>query len=522
MATELTDKRRRMDSSGSSPIVRADGITAGERLLKSLADHSFLSMWSYSGVYRDQGRSDNKGDGKEVCDLIVVFDDHIIIFSDKDCDFPNTGNPDLDWSRWYKKAIRKATEQIWGAERWILSHPNRLFLDRNCSIPFPIDLPSPANARVHRIVVAHSVSEQCIKEYGGGSGSLMIVPSVVGDMHTLPRKDGGKPFAIGQIDPNRGYVHVFDDTTLRVVLKTLDTVSDFVRYLEKKEHLILSTKLAAAAGEDDLLAFYLENVGVNGEYDFEVSSRFKSFAVDEGFWEVFRQSPKRVAQIEANEVSYLWDSLIEASSQHIFAGTSYYQSHPGLANQERLYRYMAREPRTRRRLLARALLELVEKTPSKMRATRVVLPSHPGDPHYIFLLLPEIIDVAYEKYREARGALLENYCTITKLDFPEAERIIGIATESGRTVMGSEDFLLFDASNWTNEDQAKALETKATLIEAGLLGQRTRLEGVETDFPVIPPIARHSPIAPIMKGRQRNEPCPCGSGKKFKRCHGQR
>jgi hypothetical protein len=157
-----------------------------------------------------------------------------------------------------------------------------------------------------------------------------------------------------------------------------------------------------------------------------------------------------------------------------------------------------------------------------MRATRVVLPSHPGDPHYIFLLLPEIIDVAYEKYREARGALLENYCTITKLDFPEAERIIGIATESGRTVMGSEDFLLFDASNWTNEDQAKALETKATLIEAGLLGQRTRLEGVETDFPVIPPIARHSPIAPIMKGRQRNEPCPCGSGKKFKRCHGQR
>jgi preprotein translocase subunit SecA len=32
------------------------------------------------------------------------------------------------------------------------------------------------------------------------------------------------------------------------------------------------------------------------------------------------------------------------------------------------------------------------------------------------------------------------------------------------------------------------------------------------------------PIAPVVReGRKvgRNEPCPCGSGKKFKHCHGQ-
>ena len=184
---------------GQPALVRAEGITAGERLLKRLCDHSFLSMWSYSGIYRDQGRVNKTGDGKEVCDLIVVFEDHIIIFSDKDCEFPNTGNPDLDWSRWYRKAIRKSAEQIWGEERWILSHPELLFLDRKCSIPFPIDLPNPDVAKIHRIVVAHSVSDRCIKELGG-TGSLMIVPSVVGDMHTLARKDGGKPFTIGQID----------------------------------------------------------------------------------------------------------------------------------------------------------------------------------------------------------------------------------------------------------------------------------------------------------------------------------
>ncbi len=520
MAAQLEKDGRDSRANGPNAIVRADGITPAERLLKRLCDRSFLSMWSYSGIYRDQGRPNQKGDGKEVCDLVVVFENHIIIFSDKDCDFPNTGNPDLDWSRWYKKAIRKAADQIWGAERWILSHQDKLFLDRKCTIPFPIDLPDPAVAKVHRIVVAHSVSERCVREYGGGSGSLMIVPSVMGQMHTLARKDGGRPFTIGQVDPAKGYVHVLDDISLKVVLRTLDTVTDFISYLEKKERLILSGKLSVAAGEDDLLAFYLKNIGAHGEHDFVLPPNFKTFGVDEGFWNIFQSSPERLAQIEANQISYSWDALIENFSHHVFAGTSHYISHPGLGNQERLFRLMAREPRTRRRLLGRSLIEFIEKTPSSVRATRVVIPSRPGDPHYLFLLLPEIIEESFEKYREVRRALLGSYCTITKLECPEAERIIGIATESGRREAGSEDFLLYDAANWTEQDREQALKTKAEMMELGLLGERTRHEGVEKEFPSARRyVQQRWPMT--MKGRNRNEPCPCGSGRKVKKCHGR-
>lgn len=521
MVAQLEKDSSDTKDSGPSAIVRADGITAAERVLKRFCDHSFLSMWSYSGIYRDQGRPNQKGDGKEVCDLVVVFENHIIIFSDKDCDFPNTGNPDLDWSRWYKKAVRKSAEQIWGAERWIMSHPELLFLDRKCSIPFPIDLPNPAVAKVHRIVVAHSVSDRCVKEFGG-TGSLMIAPSVVGEMHTLARKDGGKPFTIGQIDPAKGYVHVFDDTSLQAVMKTLDTISDFIGYLEKKERVITNGKLAFAAGEDDLVAFYLKKIGADGEHDFVVPLEFKSFSVDEGFWNIFQARPERLAQVEANKVSYAWDRLIENFSHHIFAGTSHYQSHPGLGQQERLFRLMAREPRTRRRLLARLLLEFIKETPSSVRATRLVLPSKPGDPHYLFLLLPETPDLAYEEYREMRRLLLGNYCTITKLECPEAERIVGIATESGRGVAGSEDFVLYDATNWTEPEREHALKTRAEMIELGLLGERKRHEGVEKEFPDFPTIAQPGrPMTFSMKGRNRNEPCPCGSGKKVKKCHGR-
>ena len=54
------------------PIKRADGITESERYLKLLCDCTFLSLWSYSGVFRDQGLG--KGtEGKEVCDLLLML-----------------------------------------------------------------------------------------------------------------------------------------------------------------------------------------------------------------------------------------------------------------------------------------------------------------------------------------------------------------------------------------------------------------------------------------------------------------
>ena len=77
------------------PIHKAQGVTPSERYLNSLCEKSFLSLWSYPGVFRDQKVGGN-GDGKELCDMVVVFDQHILIFSDKHCSFPASGNLQLD------------------------------------------------------------------------------------------------------------------------------------------------------------------------------------------------------------------------------------------------------------------------------------------------------------------------------------------------------------------------------------------------------------------------------------------
>ena len=64
---------------------KSKGLTESERYLANLCEKSFLSLWSYPNVFRDQGRKEGKGDGKELCDLLVVFDRDVIIFSDKSC-----------------------------------------------------------------------------------------------------------------------------------------------------------------------------------------------------------------------------------------------------------------------------------------------------------------------------------------------------------------------------------------------------------------------------------------------------
>src|ERR1700676_3207603 len=100
------------------PINPAVGVTASERYLGELCKRSFLSLWSYPGIYRDQGRPGRKGDGKEVCDLLVVFENHVILFSDKDCRFGDSNSLGVGWARWFKRAVQESARQVWGAERW--------------------------------------------------------------------------------------------------------------------------------------------------------------------------------------------------------------------------------------------------------------------------------------------------------------------------------------------------------------------------------------------------------------------
>ncbi len=501
--------------SGNNPIQRGEGVTPSEKYLKRLCDHSFLSLWSYPGIYRAQG-GPRVGIGKEVCDLLVVFGNHIIIFSDKYYKFPDTGDLQVDWNRWFRGAVEGAAKQIYGAERWILDFPERLFLDRTCTQPFPINLPNRNTAKVHRIVVAHGASQRC-KLQLGGSGSLMIASDIVGPQHYESHENGGNLFAVGQIDPNKGFVHIFDDTSLDIVLKTLDTITDFVEYLSKKELFLAENKYRVwAAGEEELLAKYLGNINEHGQHDFLFPNGYDFIGIDEGTWDQFSRSAQRQAQIRANKSSYAWDKLIEKFNFHLLNNTRYFSNDLPARDVEQALRFLARENRTRRRMLAKAFIEFIEKYPPSqagyfVRASRVIAPSSEGDPYYIFLILQQLHQVPYDEYREGRRNLLNAYCHVLKLKFPVATDIVGIATETGIDIEErSEDLLYIDAREWSVAQQTEAEEVQKDL---NLLQDMTILRGVEHEYPSL-----NTNIQDRLDNNPRNKPCPCGSGKKYKKC----
>lgn len=459
-------------------------------------------------MFRDQ-HSGKAGDGKEICDLLVVFDRHVIIFSDKQCAFPSTNDLRLDWSRWFKRAISKSAEQISGAERWIKQFPKRVFVDRSCQVPLPIALPSPEGATYHRVVVAHGSGARCRTELGG-SGSLMIVPSIVGAEHYNSQSSNLRPFAVGRLDESREFVHVIDDFSLTVLLETLDTITDFTKYLEKRAALLEGGRLIAAAGEEDLLAYYLSDIEANGEHGFRVPAELDGFVVDQGWWQSFENHPDRLAQVEANRISYNWDGLIDKFSQHLLDDTQYFASHSAVGEQEVGFRFLAREPRVRRRMLSKFLLGLVELGDSQERVTRYCPASSPQDPSYVFVSLRHNPSYSYDEYRELRRSVLIGCCLGLRAKFPTTEHIVGIATEPRSTgERRSEDFLYVDGRNWTKEqvDEAQAIRAKLDLLNNNVILQTMN----EPAYP-------RARDEDMKKGRNRNRVCPCGSGRKYKRC----
>lgn len=496
------------------------GVTPTERYLSRLARRSFLSLWSYSGLYRDQGTAERGGEGAELCDLLVVFENHVLIFSDKDCEFPDIPDLEVAWRRWYKRAILKSAQQIWGAERWIRTHPTRLFLDRACKRPFPIDLPDLDNAVFHRIVVAHDTSRRRSR-LTGGTGSLLVDPDIIGNAHLAAEANGGRPFAVGIIDPTKGYIHVLDEESLGRVMRTLDTITDFVRYLSKKEAFIQSGRLFGAYGEEDLLAYYLKNSNEAGEHDFAVPPPKGRILFEEGHWGDFLRRPELQRKLDADRTSYLWDKIIEDVAGHTLGGTLLYSSGESLSEHERMLRVLAREPRVRRRMLANALIEKVtEYTPADQFAFRIIEPSVPSDPYYTFVVGSPSAQAKpgsaeWDKYRDYRRNLLRAYSMVVMRHYPDADRVIGIATESGvgKSTGRSHDLLQIERKNW---DAGLEAEAKEIQERTGWLTKMRVFRGVENEYPG----PRPRRILPSQNKVGRNDPCPCGSGLKFKRCHG--
>jgi len=458
-----------MNFLGKQKVIRKNkGLNKAEEYLTKLCEKTFLSMWGYANVYRKPG--------KELCDFLVVFGNHIIIFSDKKCQFKIDKDINKSWNRWFNKAIKKSVESLWGAENWIKRFPEKIFLDPNLKEKYPYSLPDIKKTRFHLVAVTHGISGHC-KKILGGSGSLMFR----NDINSF--QEHTTPFIIGDFNPSKSFIHVFDDTSLDILMETRDTVYDFVNYLQKKEKFFRSKKKIFATGEEELLAIYLKNINKKKEHDFIFpNDNFDGIAITEGHWDSFQKSKQRIAQIKADKVSYFWDGLIEEFNRHTLMGTHEYVYPNSVSSSEKITRFMAAQPRFVRRALAKSFLEILENTPVDKRIIRIMPPWREGNLYFVFLIFPFRQDKSYNDNRTVRIDFLEACCRIVKLKYPDAEDIVGIATESGRIDRGegSEDACYLDVRIWTTADEEN---TKKLQLEFNILTNSKQNEFKVLEYP---------------------------------------
>ena len=480
-----------------APVPKAEGVTQSERYLARLAEKSFLNLWSYPAPFRDQQQS-GCGDGKELCDLLVVCGRYIVIFSEKTIAWPR-GNLTVAWRRWAKRAVRGAAKQARGAERWITEFPERLFLDRQCETPFPIDLPPPGERIIHRVVVARGAAAACRKHVRGSSGSLIVNPRIRGEQHWSGEPGTIEPFCVGDVDPSGSFVHVVNESSLDVMMQELDTIRDFTDYLEKKALFVRSGRLLRADGEENLVAYYAIRINDRGEHDFVANARssgdgYEAIEIDGTHYWRMATDRRYFAKKQADEISYLWDGLIESFTTHMLSGTSVtiggYEF--DLRRNELGVRHMALERRFFRRSHGEAVRGALEAGMSKDVFFRMMMASanqeESGTAFFIItfrFVRSRVPSGSYEEYRMMRTNFAHIYAKGILERFPHLKRVIGISREPPGQEHGvSEDMVYAEQADWT---EAERTAIRRDCERCGILRddmRMTRWSGREYPRPV--------------------------------------
>lgn len=397
------------------PQIREEGLNETEKLVFELCTKSFLSLLRYANPR-------GKATGNEICYILVVCDPDVIIFSVKEVAFTEKGDDEVNQARWFKRALEDSVKQIYGAERWINSAAHVVRRDASRGLP----LPEPSARRVHRVAVAL-----------GGKGKVW------------------KSFG----DFGKGFVHVFDERSLEIVMGELDTITDFIKYLSDKETLYRGgTQTIFNGGEEDLLALYLHN---NRQFpsDPELGTP-DTIILDDDLWETFRVKPEYIRKKQVDEESYRWDKLVEVYchdvlNEHLEAGSS-------PTELEMVARTMARENRFNRRMLGAAFNDFMRRsdprTPDEHRVRSRLVSSTSGVV-YVFLTRPH----GYE--RDLRMKELQLRCYIARGVNPyKYDTVVGIATEQPERGKGfTLDSVFLWMRDWTEDDQRKCEQMKKDL-----------------------------------------------------------
>lgn len=177
----------------------------GEDFVNSIAYNSFVEHWCYPSP------KDENGDKKEICDLLILFDDSLIIVSVKNYEFKDF------YSRYFRRTIDKAVKQIYGAERKLFSADKDIFIKhpKREIESFPKD----KIKNIYRVIVNLG--------------------------------EGVRFYPFNQATKDDKFITLLDREAFETIVQELDTIPDFLEYLRKREELFSDKAVTILPGEED-------------------------------------------------------------------------------------------------------------------------------------------------------------------------------------------------------------------------------------------------------------------------------
>ena len=265
----------------------------GESFVNELAYNSFLKFWCYPGPKFENG------DKKEICDLLILFNSVVIVISVKNYEFK--GNH----FRYFNNTVEKAVKQIHGACRTLfgnsdvqIKHPNKALET----------FPREQIQKVFRIIVNLG--------------------------------EGEKFYHFNKTTKNDDYITLFDKSSFKTIINELDTIPDFIDYLEKREKIFKGKTTIILPGEEfdfpietqkeffslseditasdfifisgtekDLLAHFFKNT--RNFPDILNGNSNGYYLMIDGDWDIFTSNEKVKKKDEADRVSYFIDEFVK-------------------------------------------------------------------------------------------------------------------------------------------------------------------------------------------------------------------
>lgn len=377
----------------------AEGLTASEQLVNNLCERAFLRLWTHPNPIGKKG--------KELCDCLIVCEPHVIVVSVKECEYKDTGDR-TGWDRWVKKAIEKSIDQIYGAERWLEGKTEFTRADGR-----EVVLPPQADRVYHRIAVALGGDRQSVRTF--------------------------------RDEQERGWVHICDEHSLESLFRTLDTITDFVGFLQWVEQLVQSGPVVMnGGGLEDLLGIYLE-------YPQLADDAHDALIVHNDWWSGVSASEEFLEHHRAmHQLSPMWDRLIELLTSDLLTDGFFDAMSGDVTDDQRVLLAMARESREARECIMQALhnywTEAYERVASRMVQS-------PQGHVYVFMVRPS-------SQRQDRVAELAGRCMVIRGRIDSVETVIGIANDRPGSGQGSSFDLLYLSipnADWTDEDERQVL-----------------------------------------------------------------